>query len=340
MPKRAFLLGAFQENSLTTSEPNSDEFEFAGDDVVVPFAVEPLDIRGRAVQVGPMLDSILGRHEYPEDVAFLLAELIVLSILLGSSLKFEGNFILQTQSNGPVSMVVVDFSTPDAIRAYARFDQASVEKAAQEGKASPRDLLGEGVLAMTIDQGEHMQRYQGVVALDGSTLEEIAHQYFRQSEQIPTKVKLSVAQIIRPSDDGVTKSWRAGGLISQFFPDSESRVTVRDLPSGRDDEDDNGKQEDDAWLEATALVETVGDDELTDPQINVERLLYRLFHEHGVRVFDGTPVVDRCRCSREKVINLVKSFEDDPQKPEDQDGFETKCEFCSTVYNIKPEELA
>ena len=269
-----------------------------------------------------------------------MSELLVLTILLGSSLKFEGHFILQTQSDGPVSLAVVDFATPSSIRAYVRFSETEVEKAATEGNASPRQLLGDGIMALTIDQGDHMQRYQGVVQLNGTTLEEVAHQYFRQSEQIPTLVKLSVAQIMRPAPTGGSqKLWRAGGLIAQFFPDSEERIPNRDLPGGRDDEIEQ-VNEDQAWTETTALIETIGDDELTDPQINVERLLYRLFNEHGVRVFEGTPIEDRCTCSREKVISLVKSFDDDPEKPLDQDGkFETKCEFCSKVYIITKDEL-
>ncbi|MEM9278032.1 MAG: Hsp33 family molecular chaperone HslO, partial [Pseudomonadota bacterium] len=198
---------------MTTQENLSSNYKFVGDDVVVPFAVEPLDVRGRAIQVGPLLDTILKRHAYPQDVGFLLGELIVLTIILGSSLKFEGNFILQTQSDGPVSLTVVDFSTPGSVRAYARFDEAAIEKAAAQNRASPRELLGEGVMALTIDQGADMQRYQGVVALDGITLEEVAHQYFRQSEQIPTRVRLAVAQIMRAGEGGgpVETSWRAGG---------------------------------------------------------------------------------------------------------------------------------
>ena len=320
---------------------DNNDYQFAGDDVVVPFAVEPLDIRGRSVHLGPMLDAILKRHEYPQDIAFLVGEMIVLTVLLGTSLKFEGNFILQTQSDGPVSLAVVDFSTPDAIRAYARYNREDFEEALKAGKTSPRELLGEGIMAMTIDHGVEMQRYQGIVKLDGISLEEAAHQYFQQSEQIPTRVKLSVAQILRASEDGsVTEtSWRAGGILTQFLPESEERIKHRDLPSGAEDEEDDF-DEDDSWLEATALMDTVGDDELTDPQINVERLLYRLFHEHGVRVFEGTPVLDKCTCSREKVVSLVRSFKDDPEKPlKPDESFTTVCEFCSTSYTVSASEV-
>ena len=322
---------------MTGPEDTAADYTLAGDDVVVPFTVGPLDVRGRAIQVGPLLDTILKRHDYPEDVGFLLGELIVLNIILGSSLKFDGNFILQTQSDGPVSLVVVDFSTPGSIRAYARFDTDAVAAASEAGEASPRELLGNGVMALTIDQGPDMQRYQGVVALDGITLEEVAHQYFRQSEQIPTRVKLSVAQIMRAAEDGgpVQTGWRAGGLITQFLPESSERIEVRDLPGGLDEEEEEGVI-DDAWIEASSLVDTIADDELTDPNISVERLLYRLFNEHGVRVFEGVPVEESCHCSREKVLALVRSFEDEADNRED---FTTTCEFCSTVYNITAEEV-
>jgi molecular chaperone Hsp33 len=323
-----------------TMNPDTSDYTFVGDDVVVPFAVEPLDVRGRAVHLGPMLDAILKRHEYPQDIAFLMGEMISLAVLLGTSLKFEGNFILQTQSDGPVSLAVVDFSTPDSIRAYARYNKVDFEEALKAGKTSPRELLGEGIMAMTIDHGVEMQRYQGIVKLDGISLEEAAHEYFRQSEQIPTRIKLSVAQILRPSEDGASTetSWRAGGILTQFLPESEDRIKHQDLPSGADDEDDDFSP-DEAWVEASALMDTVGDDELTDPQISIERLLYRLFHEHGVRVFEGVKVLDKCTCSREKVVALVRTFKDDPEKPlKPDESFTTVCEFCNTSYTVSASE--
>lgn len=319
----------------------AENYQLAGDDVVVPFAVEPLDVRGRAIQAGPLIDTILKRHDYPQDVSFLLGELIMLTLILGSSLKFDGNFILQTQSDGPVSLAVVDFRTPGYVRAYARFDEEALKASKSKGQTSPRELLGDGVMAMTIDQGADMQRYQGVVALDGGSLEEVAHQYFRQSEQIPTSIRLSVAQIMRPSESGeVETGWRAGGIITQFFPDSPDRIVNRDLPGGSG-EDEELHQEDDAWVEASSLMSTISEDELTDPQISVEQLLFRLFNEHGVRVFDGIPVMERCSCTREKVISLVRSFGvDDSAADKPVEDVTTKCEFCSKVYTITAEEIA
>ena len=154
-----------------TENMNLGEIGYAGDDQVVPFQVEGLDARGRAVQLGPMLDAILGRHDYPEPVARLLAEAITLTVLLGTSLKFAGKFIVQTQSDGPVDLLVADFSSPDSMRAYARFDEEALAEAVAQNRLEPHELLGKGVLAFTIDQGVHMQRYQGIVEMKGESLE-------------------------------------------------------------------------------------------------------------------------------------------------------------------------
>jgi redox-regulated HSP33 family molecular chaperone len=155
---------------------------------VLPFEVDGLDVRGRIVQLGPMIDTILGRHAYPEPVARLLAEAIALTVLLGTSLKFEGKLIIQTKGDGPVDLLVADFSTPGDLRAYARFDEDRLQAAQEAGMTSPAELLGNGVLAFTIDQGAYMQRYQGIVEMNGGSLEAMAETYFRQSEQIPTLV--------------------------------------------------------------------------------------------------------------------------------------------------------
>ena len=166
----------------------------AADDTIMPFEVAKLDLRGRIVRLGPAVDEILTRHAYPEPVAKLLGEAIVLTTMLGSALKIEGRFILQTQSDGPVRMLVVDFMAPDRVRACARFDKAQVAEAVASGEVNAGDLLGKGHLAMTIDQGPDTNRYQGLVALDGRSLEEVAHEYFVRSEQIPTRVRLAVAE--------------------------------------------------------------------------------------------------------------------------------------------------
>lgn len=318
------------------------EFGFAGDDAVLPFEVEALDARGRAVQLGPILDDILDRHAYPEEVARLLAEAIVLTVLLGTSLKFDGKFIFQTQSDGPVDMLVVDFRTPRSVRAYARFDEDRLTAAIEAGATAPEELLGKGILALTVDQGSHMQRYQGIVELDGSDLETVARTYFRQSEQIPTDVRLSVAKLIGRDNGSRAEHWRAGGVLVQFLPESPERMRLADLPGGDVPEDAAAHvhEEDDSWVEAQALLGTIEASELTDPTVGVERLLYRLFHERGVRVFDPAPVVDDCSCSEEKVRAVLESFSAEEIAESIEDGrIRVTCEFCSTDYSFDPSEF-
>lgn len=319
---------------MSDSEIRLGEFGFAGDDHVVPFEVDALDLRGRAVQLGPVLDAILPRHGYPEPVANLLAEAMVLTVLLGTTLKFQGKFIVQTRTDGPVDLLVADFSTPHSLRAYARFDAERLDAAVAAGRTAPHELLGKGVLALTVDQGAFMQRYQGIVQLDGITLEEVARSYFRQSEQIPTEVRLAVTRQIVPGAGGPVAHWRAGGLIAQFLPQAPERMRAADLPG--DGNDDEGVA-DDAWSEVRSLIATVAPDELFDPTVGSERLLYRLFHEHGVRVFDGVAIRDECSCSREKIRSILDGFSAEEIAASTEDGqIRVSCEFCSKDYVFDP----
>ncbi|WP_439528261.1 Hsp33 family molecular chaperone [Pannonibacter sp.] len=315
----------------------------AGADAVRPFTVEGLDVRGRAVALGPMLNQILDRHDYPAPVARLLGEAIVLTALLGTALKFDGRFTLQTQSDGPVSMLVVDFSGPDAIRAYARFDAEAFGHGASAETADPATLLGRGHLAMTIDQGKHMQRYQGMVELDGISLEEVARRYFARSEQIPTEVRLAVGKLFtRREGQAPGEAWTAGGILVQFLPEAPERMKQADLHGGDMPEGAEAHvvEDDDAWMEAKSLVTTVRDDELTDPEITVERLLFRLFHERGVRMFDAQPIADRCRCTREKIEAILVNFSEEEKSEMVEDGkIVVTCEFCSTRYEFKAEAV-
>ena len=316
-------------------------FSPAGDNAVVPFHVEELDARGRAVQLGDVLDGILGRHQYPEPVAKLVAETVVLAVILGTSLKFEGKFIMQTKSDGPVELLVADFRTPHAVRAYARYNEERLSEAVAAGKTSPEELLGKGILAMTVDQGEFMQRYQGIVALDGSTLEQVAKAYFRQSEQIPTEVRLATAQMmVRGTDGTLHTGWRAGGLIVQFLPEAPERKRQPDISGGDGDTRDSEEIADDSWAEVKALASTIGVDELVDPDVGVERLLYRLFHERGVKAYPATRVFDECSCSEEKIRGVLQGFTAEEITDSIEDGKITvDCEFCSTHYTFDPSEF-
>ncbi len=306
------------------------------DDLILPFQVEALDVRGRIVRLGPAIDTILRRHAYPDTVGRVLGEAVALTALLGSALKFDGRFQLQTRSDGPVSMIVVDFEAPDRVRAYAQFDAERLGEA-----ASPAQLLGHGHLALTIEQGAELQRYQGVVALDGQGLEAAAHRYFRQSEQIPTLVRLAVGEV---QAGGETQpAWRAGGLMIQFLPSSPERLRRVDLDPGDAPEGavPDRPGEDDAWVEAKLLAATVEDHELLDPTLSGERLLYRLFHQPGVRVFEPLALREACRCSRQRIFNMLKRFTPEERRDmvADDGRIGVTCEFCSTRYVFDPDEV-
>jgi molecular chaperone Hsp33 len=306
------------------------------DDAVLPFEVSALDVRGRLTKMGPALDEILTKHDYPAPVGKLLGEAIVLTTLLGSTLKFDGRFILQTQTDGPVSLIVVDFHAPDRLRAYARFDASRLE-AGQDSAA----LLGLGHLAMTIDQGADMSRYQGLVALEGGNLEDAAHEYFLRSEQIPTRVRLAVGEEFRGGGGGPKHRWRGGGMLMQFLPKAPERARQPDLHPGDAPEGAVVHEipDDDAWAESRALFGTIEDVELIDPDLSGERLLFRLFHERGVRVFSTQVMHARCSCSRDAVAGMLASFDPKDRAEMVENGkVVVTCEFCSSVYEFTPDE--
>jgi molecular chaperone Hsp33 len=313
------------------------------DDTILPFQVEALDLRGRVVRFGPAIDAILSRHNYPAPVAKLVGEAIVLTVLLGSTLKFEGRFILQTQSDGPVRMLVIDYTTPGKVRACARFDKARVAAAMTSGAADAGTLLGRGHLAMTIDQGPDTARYQGIVALEGKDLEHAAHEYFLRSEQIPTRVRLAVAEQLLAGADGARHRWRAGGLLLQFLPQAPERARQPDLDPGDVPEGIEVPMppEDDAWVEGRSLVATVEDVELLDPDVSAEQLLYRLFHQRGVRVFRSRDLHAQCSCSRAGVERMLRSFSQDDRDHMVENGKITvTCEFCNSTYVFAPMDVS
>lgn len=325
-----------------TAIPSRQPSATSADDTVLPFEVKALDLRGRVVRLGPAVDTILRAHDYPQPVAKLLGEAVVLAVLLGTSLKFEGRFILQTQGDGPVRMLVVDYTTPGKIRACARFDADRVAAAIAAGKTDAGGLLGRGHLALTIDQGPDMNRYQGLVALDGKSFEDAAHEYFLRSEQIPTRIRVAVGEEMIATAGGARHHWRAGGLLVQFLPKAQERAR-RDLHPGDAPAHvtaANVVPEDDAWVEGRSLVETVEDIELIDPALSTERLVYRLFHERGVHVFRDAAVSAECSCSRENVANMLKSFSQDDRDHMVENGRITvTCEFCNSSYVFEPDTL-
>jgi len=314
-------------------------------DRALPFQVDELEVRGRVVSLGPAINAILARHDYPDPVKTLLGEACVLAALLATSLKDVSRFILQTQTDGPVSMLVADIRLPGQMRATASCEAAAVTALTEAGGADAAALLGKGTLAMTIEQGHGGQRYQGFVPLDHESLEAAAHTYFHQSEQIPTRIRMAVSEMFDRDEDGKARhQWRAGGIIGQFMPEAEDRIRHRDLPAGDAPDDvqhaDFEADDDDAWVEAAALIETVEDHELTDPAISPERLLFRLFHERGVRVFKPVRLEDHCTCSRariEKVLDQMDAVEIADAAIGGE--IEVRCEFCGLRYHFDPDAL-
>ena len=335
VPERGLAMTHIETPTRTPSAESKD-------DTILPFEVAALDLRGRVVRLGSAVDEILSRHDYPPPVAKLLGESTALAALFGSALKFDGKFILQTQTDGPVRMLVVDYATSGNLRACARFDKKRVAAAIEAGETSSAQLLGRGHLAMTIDQGGDMSRYQGVVALEGASLEEVAHEYFRRSEQIPTCVRLAVAEEFSSGKDGPKHRWRAGGMLLQFLPKVAERMRGADLhpgdaPKGIDLPE---VPDDEAWIEGRSLMETVEDLELIDPALSTERLLFRLFHERGVRVFGSMDVHAQCSCSRESVSAMLRSFTQADRDDMVENGvISVTCEFCSETYVFDPEKV-
>ena len=307
------------------------------DDLVLPFEVKPLGIRGRVVRLGPVIDDILSRHDYPETVSALLAQSVGLAALLGSTLKFEGKFVLQTKTDGPVSMLVADFVSPNGVRGTARYTKQAVEEAGR--LATETELMGQGYLAMTVDQGQDMERYQGIVPLGEGTLADAAHTYFAQSEQIPTRLHLFAGPVMTRGEKQT--HWRAGAILIQHLPReggvSPVAFSSGDAPGGAEDE----VQENDDWVKARILLDTVESHELLDPTLSAEDLLYRLYHEDGVTVYPATHLARHCTCSRETVETMIKGFSVDDRAHMVEDGaIKVVCEFCSTPYVFKPSEFA
>jgi molecular chaperone Hsp33 len=304
-----------------------------GDDRVLPFRTVRSGMSGRIVRLGATIDDVLSRHDYPEPVGHALGEALALTAMLGSQLKFEGRFILQTRTDGALSMVVANFDMPGHVRGYAAFEAAKISTARAAGRGDQGALLGSGHLAMTIDPGGDMDRYQGIVALSGQTLTDAALTYFRQSEQLPTYIRLAVARMF----DAGRWSWRGGGLMIQHVAAGGGQRTERN----EDDDDHLEGDDDENWTRVRLLAETVEDHELLDPALTSEALLYRLFHEEGVRVSPALDLVARCTCSRERVEGLLRQFgSTEFSDMKDESGrIVVTCEFCSTKYAFEPSDL-
>lgn len=297
----------------------------AVDDLVQPFQIEASHLRGRMVRLGPTLDEILARHAYPDAVAKFLGETMTLAVLLSSMLKYEGIFTLQTKGDGPIKLMVADVTSVGDVRAYAQFDEEELRKAGDDVEIAPAPaLLGKGHIAFTVDQGQNTERYQGIVELYGKTLADCVQHYFRQSEQIDTGVTVTVGR----SDQG---HWRAGGIMLQRLPEQQPGAAAQ-LSSDSED----------GWRRAMVLMASTTSDELLDPDLRANDLLFRLFHEDGVRVWPPSHLRFGCRCSRERVVTMLSNLpraEIETMKVEGGNEVEVVCQFCSTAYRFDDADL-
>ena len=309
-----------------TKQPIADLDKMTDNEVTV-FQLDGQPVRGRAVHLGEALNDALtgpeGEPRYPDEISRLLGEAMLIGALVTQALKFEGRLVVQCHgtNDGAVSLLMADCTTDGAIRGYARWDEAKLKETKLDNRnPGAETLLGGGTFSMTIDQGPDMDQYQGLAAIQGERLSDCAQHYFEQSEQIPTQIRLAVGQV---QEAGSEPSWRGGGMMIQKIADDSARGDTQE-----------------AWDTARSLFGTLSDAELIDPDLSQNRLLFRLFHEDGVRIVETHKVSGQCRCSRERLENTLKSFERDALEDMAEDGtIKANCEFCATDYIFKLSEL-
>ena len=313
------------------------------DDSVLPFQLDRAHARGRVVRLDATLQAILSQHRYPVAVSALVAEATLLTALIGQTIKLRWRFSLQVRGEGPVRLIATDYfapakeGEPARLRAYAGFDAGDVASS----RARPFDLLGKGVVGVTIDQGPGTSPYQGVTPLTGASLADCAETYFAQSEQLATRFAVLGAEVQEP---GGEPHWRAGGIMIQQMPSQGG--TVPDAPSGEEglmSADDVAAMGDWAedWNRVNMLLQTTESHELIGPHVSPESLLTRLFHEEVPRVFPNQPVEFGCTCSRERVESAMYQYTaDDISEMINESGKVTAdCQFCGAHYAFDPSTL-
>ncbi|OZB19451.1 MAG: molecular chaperone Hsp33 [Rhodobacterales bacterium 34-62-10] len=315
--------------------------KIAWDDTVLPFQLDSSDIRGRVARLDGVLDGILKQHDYPPVVEALVAEMALLTALIGQTVKLRWKLQLQVQSNGPVRMIATDYYGPTEegesarIRAYASYDAARLT----DGR--PFDQIGAGYFAIMIDQGRDMAPYQGITPLAGGSLSSCAEAYFAQSEQLPTRFALSFG---KSTERGGHEYWRAGGVMLQHMPKAspfakgteatgeDGLLHARDLVDGEDGEN---------WNRVNLLLDTVEELELVGPRVAPTDLLVRLFHEESPRVFDAQPVRFGCTCSEDRVRQSLSiySAKDIRTMTTDEGRVTADCQYCGAHYDLDPATL-
>lgn len=310
--------------------------QIAWDDTVLPFQLDASDIRGRVARLDGALNGILKQHDYPPLVEALVAEMALLTALIGQTIKLRWKLQLQVQSKGAVRMIATDYYGPEKegdparIRAYASYDADRLTDAA------PFDQVGEGYFAIMIDQGKGMTPYQGITPLEGGSLASCAETYFAQSEQLPTRFSLSFGKSTEP---GVPEHWRGGGVMLQHMPKA-SPFTAQGEGNGETLSASDLVQDDEAenWSRVNILLDTVEDMELIGPSLAPNDLLLRLFHEEQPRVFDTQTVRFGCTCSEDRVRQSLSiySARDIEKMTTDEGRVTADCQFCGAHYDLDP----
>ena len=298
-------------------------------DNCVSFFIDNGIYQGRLIRLNDVINTIISKHCYPAPVAAAVAECTVLGAMLSSMLKYDGLFTLQTQSDGPVSMIVVDVTSEGRIRACAKYDEERLNKGQELRKTSGQieatpHLLGKGYLAFTVDQGADTDLYQGIVELQGKNLTECALRYFKQSEQIDTDLQL----FLQPPE-GDSKNWLAGGIMLQKMP----------IVGGKDSSLSEEEQQE-SWNEAKILMQSLTKDEIFNADLTAETLLHRLFHANNLKIAAARDYLFGCRCSREKLLQTLSTFsEDDINAMTENNKITATCHFCSEQYVFDRGEL-
>ncbi|MEL6610290.1 MAG: Hsp33 family molecular chaperone HslO [Pseudomonadota bacterium] len=316
--------------------------QIAWDDTVLPFQLDRSDIRGRVARLDGVLDEVLSQHDYPTGIEALVAEMSLLTALIGQTIKLRWKLSLQVRGDGPARLIATDYygpaeeGEPARIRAYASFDKDRFDETAE-----PFSQIGKGYFAILIDQGQGMTPYQGITPIAGGSLSACAETYFAQSEQLPTRFSLTYG---RSSAPGEPESWRAGGVMLQHMPEASPFVAT-DGSSGEGGllqaadilDEDAGEN----WLRANTLLDTVEDLELIGPSVQPTELLTRLFHEEQPRVFDAQPVKFGCTCSADRVRQSLSiySARDIAHMTLDNGTVTADCQFCGAHYSFDPKTL-
>ena len=309
------------------------------DDTVLPFQLDASDIRGRVARLDGVLEQVLKQHDYPPMIEGLVAEMALLTALIGQTMKLRWKLSLQVRGSGPARLIATDYygptddGQPARVRAYASYDTETLNQS-----ADPFSQIGDGYFAILIDQGEGMTPYQGITPIAGGSLSSCAEAYFAQSEQLPTRFKLTYGQ---SQMAGEATHWRAGGIILQHMPKASPHV-AGEGGSGEggllDATDLLDADEGENWNRANVLLDTVDEIELIGPTVAPTDLLVRLFHQEQPRVYDAQPVKFGCSCSEDKVRQSLSiySAKDIGTMTTDAGTVTADCQFCGAHYILDP----